>query len=390
MLTALLDGQKILATDPIWDGRKEELRVLCNGRAVCPVCSEPIICKFGQHRIHHYAHSRGADCPGNRETIEHLLGKDLLYKFLKEHLGDLAEVEVEYPLPELHSTCDLLIRLPDDRYRAVEFFCGQWKEKELRDRLDYYQSKAIEVVWLISINRYQVQENLQTNIKLRVQERLLLASSGLDKFYVNDWYKKIVLQGEYFPLPTDDSAGGTLNFFDVEGKKLKIIRDVNPSGCVTTYRIGAVIEGSLDEVQISLKRHVWYLKKEEVWKERWLLAKELFAEMKAKKEADDKEYARNWFGDFDNPRKLGLNGSLNDAGVGQVRKKVDERVANQAAQELEGIVSGNNSRDSWPAVEDVAEYHCSKCDGLFFEADMVSYKLDTKEGLCRECSRSRK
>ena len=177
MLTALLDGQKILATDPIWDGRKEELRVLCNGRAVCPVCSEPIICKFGQHRIHHYAHSRGADCPGNRETIEHLLGKDLLYKFLKEHLGDLAEVEVEYPLPELHSTCDLLIRLPDDRYRAVEFLRSV-EGKRARDRLDYYQSKAIEVVWLISINRYQVQENLQTNIKLRVQERLLLANVG--------------------------------------------------------------------------------------------------------------------------------------------------------------------------------------------------------------------
>jgi hypothetical protein len=49
-------------------------------------------------------------------------------------------------------------------------------------------------------------------------------------FYANDWYQKIVRQGIYYKLPADDDAGGTLNFFDIEGKRLKIFRSLKPFG----------------------------------------------------------------------------------------------------------------------------------------------------------------
>ncbi len=387
MLTALLEGQKIFATDQLWDGQKEKLRELCNGRAVCPVCREPIICKFGQSKIHHFAHSRGVDCPGNRETIEHLLGKDLLYRFLKEHLGEKAEVEVEYPLPELRSTCDVFIRMPDERYWAVDFFCGQWKEKEIRDRLNYYRSKSIDVVWLVSIKRYQ-EVSPEIEIKLRVQERLLLTSTGLDKLYANDWYQKIVRQGIYYPLATDDDAGGTLNFFDVEGKKLKIIRSLKPFGCVTTYRVGAVIEGFLEKVQITTKQHVWYFKKEEIWKERWMEAKSLLARMKAKREKAEKEAARVRARALATRREIGLTGSLPPAGMEQDRKEMNGHLG--AKEPEQNIKSSKPDTGSWPADVDRKEYHCSKCNGLFTWADMVKYVINTKEGVCHACMYGKK
>jgi competence CoiA-like predicted nuclease len=95
MLTALLYGEKVISTDERYEECKEEFRRICNANAVCPICRESIICKFGPIMIHHFAHRHNSDCPGNHETIEHMLGKKLLYDFLHDRYGDKGKVELE-------------------------------------------------------------------------------------------------------------------------------------------------------------------------------------------------------------------------------------------------------------------------------------------------------
>lgn len=88
MLTALLNGEKVISTDRQWDNNKEEFRHICNENAVCPICKEPIICKFGPVMIHHFAHKHYSNCPGNHESEEHMLGKKMLYDFMQTRYGN--------------------------------------------------------------------------------------------------------------------------------------------------------------------------------------------------------------------------------------------------------------------------------------------------------------
>ncbi len=45
---------------------------------VCPVCSEHLVAKQGQHREHHFAHAIGGLCRYARETALHLAAKEIL------------------------------------------------------------------------------------------------------------------------------------------------------------------------------------------------------------------------------------------------------------------------------------------------------------------------
>jgi len=91
LLTALLNGKKIMATDPNWDDRKAEYRVLCNEQAVCPICQERIICRFGEIRQHYFAHRHNSDCPGDHDTEEHMTGKAILYVFFASENSSLLQ-----------------------------------------------------------------------------------------------------------------------------------------------------------------------------------------------------------------------------------------------------------------------------------------------------------
>ena len=68
MLTATLNNETYFSLDEDWDNRKEELRTLLNNKAVCLLCNEPIICKFGSEKIHHFAHSHNSDCPSTKDN----------------------------------------------------------------------------------------------------------------------------------------------------------------------------------------------------------------------------------------------------------------------------------------------------------------------------------
>lgn len=191
MLTALLNGKKIYSTDPNWDGRKEEYRKLCNDQAVCPICLERIVCKFGEINQHHFAHRHNSDCPGStKESEEHIAGKSILYEFLMARFGYEASIDLEHYIPELKMICDIMVEFHDGRKWAVEFLC-HGKEKDLNKKILFYDDHEIMTSWIISKQLYK-EFNSGCAVVINQWERRLLADTGIDKFYIGAWYNKIV------------------------------------------------------------------------------------------------------------------------------------------------------------------------------------------------------
>ena len=89
----------------------------CNCNCTCPCCGEKMIARNGgKIREHHFAHSSGTDCVGYRETLLHILSKQIIqenktivqaiYKQLKEK-EKLSNKEVEEILKNLKESGDL-------------------------------------------------------------------------------------------------------------------------------------------------------------------------------------------------------------------------------------------------------------------------------------------
>lgn len=356
MLTSILNGEKIIATDPYWADKKEELRNMCNLKAVCPVCSEPVTCRFGQVKIHHFAHKKGADCPGNNETEEHLIGKNLLYQFLKDYYKENADVQIENYFPELRSTCDIYISHSDGRKWAIEFYCGQIKLSELKKRLDFYKSKNIEVTWLISHSR--IPEVISKNeIKVRDPEKIIVFDTGIDKLYCGNWYKEIVIDKKIITIPKDGDSKGSLYYFDIDKHTITIIRALQPSKCLTIFKKSTTLTGPLDKIFISASKNIWYFKEEQLLSERWIRAKKVLNEL----ENEEKQKKEERIKAFDNMSHVENN---------YFRLNIQQP----------GLTSFSINANR--------KYTCMECNGNFYEKDMIEYALNKNEGICRSCSRN--
>lgn len=252
MLTALLNGKKIMATEPAWDHRKEEYRALCNEQAVCPICQERIICKFGEINQHHFAHRHNTDCPGSHDTEEHMTGKAILYGFLMARYGHEATVDLEYYISELKTTCDLLVQFQDGRKWAVEFYCGG-KEQALRDKINYYKKQNISTSWLLSQQLYKEHSSGKA-INISTRDRLLINETGIDKYHIGDWYEQIVIKRQKITLPHDRDSWGSIMYLDVDQRDLRILRALRQGVHHNIYYYGSLLHGPLDEIIIKYKK----------------------------------------------------------------------------------------------------------------------------------------
>ncbi|WP_304543289.1 competence protein CoiA [Desulforamulus aquiferis] len=375
MLTALLNGNKILATDLAWENRKEELREMCNNQALCPICFEPVICKFGHVKIHHFAHSNRANCPGNQETEEHMKGKALLFSFLQSRFKDKAEVEIEALLPGLSSPCDILIKYPDGRCWAVEFYCGHIKVATLREKLDYYRQKKIDDLWLVSGERYKIIPS-ENRLKVKSIDRNLIKDTGIDRFYANKWYQNIVENKIVFELPKNGTTKGSINYFFTSENKIVMARALKETDHVTVYLPGDLLEGKIEEVCISEKRNVWFFEQEKDWKDKYAEAERVLAELKATRE-----------------KQKGQNKVFVESRIRQGSKPNQhqpwlprERYPKPHVSPIIGL--SEKKVQNYPPMG-AGKYCCTNCGGEFYERDMVTYYKLSKEGICRECMKRR-
>jgi len=358
MLTALLDGIKIISIDPNWIGRKEELRKLCNNIAVCPVCLEPIICKFGIERIHHFAHSRSANCPGEHETEEHMKGKAILYDFLQGRYKDLAEIELECVLPGLSTLCDIIIKFPDGKRWAVEFYSGHIKEAKLKEKIDYYNKENIEVLWLISSK--SINKITSKCLKIKSAERNLIQDTGIDRFYPIDWYKKIVEQKIDYPIPKRGINRGSLYYFSVENKSIIIARGLKDTAHITIFDAGDILEGALQDIIISERRNVWCFGQETDWRSKLNQAEETLKCIKNEREIVRKKLAET--------------------------KEIDYGLSRYSKGNHQKWPKTNgNPEESQILSQNEVIYTCTICNRQLPERDMPIRKLDTRKGSCRDC-----
>lgn len=353
--------------DPKWVGRKEELRKLCNNIAVCPVCREPVICKFGPERIHHFAHSPSANCPGDLETEEHMRGKAILYDFLQYRYKDLAEIDLECVLSGLSTLCDILIKFPNGKRWAIEFYSGHVKEAKLKEKIDYYDKEKIDVLWLITDQRFKKIEN--DCLKIKSAERSLIRNTGIDRFYPSDWYKIIVKQKVDYPIPKHGINRGSLYYFSVENKSVIIARGIKETGHVAIFKYGTILEGALKEIVISAMRNVWCFEQETDWRSKLKEAEETLEGIRKDKELAIEKLAKKRKQEI-YPSKSALLGYSKDA------------QQNWPLMEI-------HQNDSQILSQQQVKYICIECNRELFVEDMVMYKLDTKKGSCRDCMRKK-
>ena len=65
-------------------------------RAICPLCSQPVVLKLGKVRAHHYAHAQESDCTaGSPETALHLNTKFHFYNELSQATVKTLRVKLE-------------------------------------------------------------------------------------------------------------------------------------------------------------------------------------------------------------------------------------------------------------------------------------------------------
>ncbi|MDD4753237.1 MAG: competence protein CoiA family protein [Desulfitobacteriaceae bacterium] len=247
MLAALLNGNKIIATDPAWDDRKEEYRAICNIHALCQICKEHVTCKFGQVKQHHFAHRCNSDCPGSNDTVEHMQGKTILHGFLKSRYGNQAKIEMEPYFEDIKPTGDILLEFLNGAKWAVEFAC-KIKKKDLQEKIAYYNRQDIVVTWILPKNILNILDNKYVRITRR--EQPLVVKTGLDKLYASDWYEQIVVDRSCGRIPTDDDSLGPLIFLDVEKLVLEILRAIQPQNHHDLFKYEALVQGPIEEVVI--------------------------------------------------------------------------------------------------------------------------------------------
>jgi len=371
VLNALLNGKKVIATDPAWDHRKGEYRALCNEQAVCPICQERIICKFGEINQHHFAHRHNTDCPGSHDTEEHMTGKAILYVFLMARYGHEATVDLEYYIPELKTTCDLLVQFQDGRKWAVEFYCGG-KAQALRDKINYYEEQNILTSWLLSQQLCKDNSSEKTVI-ISARDKLLIDKTGIDKYYIGEWYKRIVINRQRTDLPLDGSSEGTLMYLDVEQKELRIFRALQSEYHHNTYHYGSLLQGPLDEIVIKFSKTWgvnWYFEHEKELSGKYDEAKKVL------KELPIRVYIRN-----------------NDNNFNTVKSERKKYVPPNHNAEFTSPYDNFSYRSDW-GVKDAEtpkmRYRCVICQKESDSGGMAQiFHYNQPEGVCQECSRKR-
>lgn len=364
MLIASLDGNQIRSTDNAWQDRKEEYRTICNARAVCPICQERILCKFGEINIHHFAHQHNTNCPGNHDTEEHMLGKDILYDFLVARYGDEASIELEHYFPEANIICDLFVEFSDGRTWALEFYCGD-KGQDINKKITYYSNQNIKTTWLLSKNMFGHFEE-DPAVKIQRKAQALIANTGIDKYYVGDWYTHIVVNKRRVPLPRDNDSLGSIMYFDVETKELTILRALRRGAHYNEYCYGGILKGSIDNIIIKDKSKWgvnWYFSQEKEWLDRYNEAERVSQELKEKEK----------------PIKL-------DHFSGTIRKYNSSHVSYAAdSYKAPSIEREEDNRVVLPK-----KYRCIECGDEYDFGGMTSIPHANEPiGTCSKCARSR-
>lgn len=117
-----------------------------DGPFLCPACSEEVMLKKGEIKIHHFSHFPGSLCGyGSGETEEHRLCKRFVYNELK-HYGHSTLLEMEHWLGSIIP--DVYVEFGPVKV-AFEIQNSSISNEMLRHKALFYRDNSIYILWLV-------------------------------------------------------------------------------------------------------------------------------------------------------------------------------------------------------------------------------------------------
>jgi competence protein CoiA len=124
---------------------------LKSNELICQLCEQPVIIKAGLLTRPHFAHRSQCttDYGSHPETIEHLQGKELVAKGLREEFAEYAQANIQYEVkvPEVKRVVDVMANFPNGWRVAHEIQLAAITTEELQQRTEDYARAGIDVVW---------------------------------------------------------------------------------------------------------------------------------------------------------------------------------------------------------------------------------------------------
>lgn len=118
---------------------------------ICQLCEQPVIIRAGLITRPHFAHRSLciSDYASHPESIEHLLGKELVAQGLQEEFAEYAQATIQYEVkvPEVKRVADVMATFPNGWRVAHEIQLAALTTEELQQRTEDYARAGIDVVW---------------------------------------------------------------------------------------------------------------------------------------------------------------------------------------------------------------------------------------------------
>lgn len=195
MLKCLLNDNEITCFDAIYN--KKELKDFSKqNKLLCPICGKPYEYCHGKVIPPYFRHKEKDICYdkySESETIEHLIGKQDLYKWVKS-LDNTYDVVLEGYIESSGQRPDIMFKKDNKQY-VIEFQCTPISSEYL-ERHQLYRDNNIIDIWICGVEKY-LQSYHKGNGKKRVS-----TIEQYSKMYYNihtkDFYKVINLDKKEF------------------------------------------------------------------------------------------------------------------------------------------------------------------------------------------------
>ncbi|MGF9977321.1 competence protein CoiA [Viridibacillus arvi] len=152
---------------------KDELKMLSSSNQLsCPQCHRRAFFHAGVKKLFHFKHESHVECinDGEPETFEHLNGKLLIYKWLKDNYSE-AKIELEHRINKTNQIADVYACFPDGQSYAFEIQCSFITEEKWTERSLLYKQANIIDFWLFGSNFYKEvpvkSDEIGTKLKLK-------------------------------------------------------------------------------------------------------------------------------------------------------------------------------------------------------------------------------
>lgn len=129
---------------------------LKKGDVLCQVCYCELIIKHGNINIQHFAHksSCSSDYKRHTESLEHIIGKELISKYVKSEWEEYSncEIHIELPIASAKRIIDVAMVFKTGWIVAHEIQLSSITTAELDLRTKNYLDEGIDVIWWLGKN----------------------------------------------------------------------------------------------------------------------------------------------------------------------------------------------------------------------------------------------